>query len=80
MAHHEHAPGLVQSDRHADLFEDEILLEVVARRGEGLCASSNDNHVGTFDILLLQKLSHGGSDAVIETAENGGVGYVRGGR
>jgi len=31
--------------------------------------------------LLLQKLSHGCADAVIEAAEDGGIGHVRvGGR
>jgi hypothetical protein len=30
-----------------------------------------------FDALLLQELSHGGADTVIEAAEDSGVGDVR---
>ena len=76
VAHHHDAFRLVQTDRHADLFEDEILLEVVAGRGESLRASGNDDHVGAFDALLLQKLSHDRVDAVIEASEDGSVGRV----
>ena len=76
VTHHEHTFGLVQADRHADLFEDEVLLEVVARGGEGFRAAGDDDHVGALDVLLLQKLSDGSADAVVETAEHGGVGYV----
>jgi hypothetical protein len=64
---------------HADLFEDEVLFEVVARGGEGLGSSGDDDHVGALDALLLQELSHGRADAVIEAAEDGGVGHVRAG-
>ena len=58
MAHHQHAFGLVQANRHADLFQDEVLLEIVARGSESLGASGDDDHVGALDGLLLQELSH----------------------
>src|SRR5450759_319837 len=81
MAHDHDAFGLVQADGHADLFEDEVLFEVVARGGEGLGSSGDGDHVGALDTLLLQELSHGRADAVIEAAEDGGTGNVRvGGR
>src|SRR5271166_338863 len=81
VAHDQNASGPVEQDGHADLFEDEILLEVVARRGESFGASGDDDHVGTLDGLLPQELSHGRANAVIEAAEDGGVGDVRkGGR
>src|SRR6202030_2941053 len=76
VAHDQDAFGLVQADGHADLFEDEVLFEVVARGSESLGSSSDDDHIGPLDTLLLQELSHGGADAVIEAAEDGGVGYV----
>jgi hypothetical protein len=79
MGDDQHAFGLVQVDGHADLFEEEVLFEVVARGGEGLGSSGNGDHVGAFDALLLQELSHGRADAVIEAAEDSGVGYVRAG-
>jgi len=76
VAHYEHALGLVQSNRHADLFEDEVLLEVVARGGESFRSAGDDDHGGALDLLLLQELSDGSADTVVETAEHGGVGYV----
>src|SRR5258705_13143575 len=76
VAHHEHALGLVQANRHADLFEDEVLLEIVAGRRESLGAAGNDDHVGALDFLLLQELSDGSADTVVEKAEHGGLGYV----
>ncbi|PYX30928.1 MAG: hypothetical protein DMG80_11180 [Acidobacteria bacterium] len=77
VAHHDYTLGLMQADRHANLFEDEILLEVVARRSESLGAPGDDDQVGTLDTLLLHKFSHGPVDAMVEAAEQGGVGYVR---
>src|SRR6202521_3932334 len=76
VAHYHDAFGLVQADGHADLFEDEVLFEVIARGGEGLGSSGDDDHIGALDTLLLQELSHGRADTVIEAAEDGGVGYV----
>ena len=70
------AVGLVQVDGHADLFEDEVPFEVVARGGERFGSSGDGNHVGTLDALLLQELSHRRADAVIEAAEHGRVGHV----
>src|SRR5208337_564937 len=61
--------------------EDEVPFEVVARGSEGLGSSGNDDHIGARDRLLLQELLHRRPDAVIETAEDGGVSHVRlGGR
>lgn len=81
VAHDHYSFGLVQADGHADLFEDEVLFEVVARGSEGLGSSGDDDHIGALDTLLLQELPDGRADAVIEAAEDGGVGYVRvGGR
>src|SRR5258708_27122857 len=66
----------MQENRYAELLEDEVLFEVVTRRGQGLGSAGDDDHIGALDTLLLQELSHGRADAVIEAAENGGVGYV----
>ncbi len=74
MAHHQDASGLMQADGHTDLFKNKVLLEVVARRSQRLSSPGDDNHVGTLDALLLQKLSHNRTDAVIETAQNGRIG------
>jgi hypothetical protein len=76
VAHHEHSFRLVQANRHADLFKNEILFEIVARRGKCLRSSGDNDHVWTLDSLLLQKLPHSGADAVIEAAEHSGIGYV----
>lgn len=80
MTHHEHPLGLVQADRHAHLFEDEGLLEVVAWGRQGLGAAGDDDHVGTLDALLLQKLLYRFADPLIKAAENGRVRDVWGGR
>src|ERR1700674_1421117 len=80
VSHDHNTFGLVQAERHADLFEDEVLFEVVARRSEGLGSSGDDDHVGAFDTLLLQELPHGRADTVIEAAEDSGVGDVLVGR
>ena len=79
VAHDQDAFSLVQANRHANLFKDEVLLEVVARRCQSLGSSGDDDHIGTMDTLLFQELSYGRADAVIEAAEYGGVGHVRGG-
>jgi hypothetical protein len=79
VAHDQDTFGLVQANGHADLFEDEVLFEVVARGGQGLGSSGNDDHVSAMDALLLHELSHRGADAVIEAAEDRRVGYVWGG-
>src|SRR5258708_6125601 len=80
MAHHQHALGLMQTDRHPNLFEDEVLLEVVARGSQSLGSAGDDDHVGTLDGLLLQELSHGAVDAVVEAAEHRRVGHILVGR
>ena len=77
MAHDEDALGLVQADRHADLLQDEVLLEVVARGGQCFRASGNDDHVRMLDVLLLQKFADGLVDPMIETAEHRRLGDVR---
>lgn len=76
MAHDEHAFALVQEDRHADLLEDEVFLEVVAGGSQSLSAAGDDDHVGVLNVLLLQKFAHHGANAVIETAEYGGLSDV----
>jgi hypothetical protein len=78
VAHDQDAFGLVQANGHADLLEDEVLLEVVTRGGQGLGASGDDDHVSAFDVLFLQKLSDCCADPVIEAAEDSGVGHVWG--
>jgi len=80
VAHHEDALGLMEADRHADLLEDEVLLEVVARRSERFCPASDDDHVGALDALLLEKLADGTTDAGIEAAEHSGISDVGLGR
>lgn len=80
MAHDEHAPGLVQADRHADLFENELLLEIITRRGEGFGAAGHDDHVGALNGLLLQEFSDGSADPVVEAAEHRSVGDIGFGR
>lgn len=80
VAHDDDSLGLVQANRHADLLQDEILFEIVTRGRQGLGSSGYDDHVGAFDSLFLQELSHGGADAVIEAAEDGCIGYVWPGR
>jgi hypothetical protein len=79
VAHDHDAFRLVQQDGHADLLQDEVPFEVVAWGSERLGASGDNDHVGAFDALFLQKFAHGGADAMVETAEDGGVGYVSGG-
>src|SRR5450631_2543952 len=79
VAHDQDSLRLVQADRHANLFEDEVLLEIIAWRSQSLGASGNDDHVSALNALLLQKFSHRRADAMIEAAENSGVGYVWGG-
>src|SRR5205807_3761603 len=63
MAHHQHALRLMKADRHAHLLEDEVLLEVIARRSQRLGAASHDDHVRTLDSLLAQKLAYRLADA-----------------
>ena len=76
VTHDEDAFRLVEANRHAYLLENEILLEVVARRRKGFRAARHDNHVSTLDALLLEKLSHHLADAVIETAKHGRISDV----
>ena len=80
VAHHQDSFGLVQANGHPNLFENEVLLEVVARRSQCLRSPGDDNHVGVLDALLLQKLSYGLADAVIKAAEDRGIGDVSVGR
>ena len=47
VAHDQDAFSLVQADGHADLFENEVPFEVVARGGEGLRSSGDDNQQST---------------------------------
>src|SRR5580698_206680 len=77
VAHQKHALGVVQADRHAHLFEDEVALEVIARGGQGFRAAGYDDHVRPCDALTLEKLVGGQTDALIETAEHSGIGLVR---
>jgi hypothetical protein len=76
VAHHQDPFSPVQANRHPDLFQDEILFEVVARRSQRLGTAGDDNHIGAFDFLLLQKLSHCQADAVIEAAKHSGIRHI----
>src|SRR5579884_2643597 len=80
MAHQIYARTLVQQDRHAYLLEDEIALEVIARRGQRLRAAGDDDHVRPQNGLVLQEFLHGVPDALVKTAEESGIRDVRGGR
>ena len=80
MAHQVHAWTLVEQNGHANLLENEIALEVVARRCQRLRAARNNDHVGTQDSLLLEKFLHRVPDALVEAAEHRGVGNVLIGR
>jgi len=64
-------------DRHAHLLEDEVALEIIARRGQGLCPSRDDHHVGAQDTSPLQELVHGNADALIEAGEHHRIGDIR---
>src|SRR6202012_4669448 len=77
MAHHEHALALVQPDRHADLLQNEVLLESVARGGKRFSPSGHDDHVRIFNALFLQKLADNSIDAMVETGEHRCLGDVR---
>src|SRR5271163_5323708 len=79
VAHDQDAFGLVQTDRHSDLFENEVLFEIIAWRGQGFGSSGDHDHVGALDTLLLQEFADNSVNAVIEAAEHRSVGYVGGG-
>src|SRR5579863_8266165 len=76
MAHHQNPFGPVKSDRHSDLFQDEILLEVIARRSQCFGTAGDDNHVGALDSLLLQKFPHHHADPMIEAAKHGSIRHI----
>src|SRR5258708_11233752 len=76
VTHQEYTLRLVQQDGHAYLFEDEVTLEIVARRSQSLGAACYDDHVGTQDAPTLEKLVYGRADALVKAGEHGGVGDV----
>ena len=60
----------MQSNGEAYLFEDEVALEIVARRCQRLCASGDHDHIGTDHGILLKELTDRKVDTVIETAQH----------
>jgi hypothetical protein len=80
VAHHQDPFSPVQAYRHSDLFQNEILFEVIARRSQRLSSAGDNNHIGALDFLLLQKLSHSHADAVIEATQHSGIRHILAGR
>src|ERR1700722_7057826 len=76
MAHNQDPFGRVQADRHSDLLQNEILLEVIAWRSQRLGAAGNDNHIRALDSLLFQKLPHRQADAMIKATEHRSIRHV----
>src|SRR5215467_7079127 len=72
-----HTPSTVQADGHANLFENEVLFEVVARRSQGLGSPGNDDPVGLQNSSPLEKFSRDLLHAVIEAAEHRRIGNIR---
>ena len=77
MAHENDPFAGVQANRKADLFQDEIALEIIAGRSQSLGATGNYDHVRPRDRILLEEFTDRQIDAVIKAAENGSVGDVR---
>src|SRR6185312_7565786 len=51
MAHQENLRRFMQQNRHSHLLQNEVALEVIARRRESFCATGHDDHVRTQDLL-----------------------------
>src|SRR5262245_5814733 len=76
MTHQVSFLGLVQLNRHAELLKNKVAFEIVTRRGQGSRTACDNDHVGTVNSLLLKKLSHGRTNALIETAQYGRIRYI----
>ena len=76
VTHYQYPLGLVQPDGHPNLFENEVLLKIVARGGKRFRPACDDDHVGALDVLFLQELSHSRADALIETAKHRRIGNI----
>src|SRR5579863_8881175 len=76
VAHEKHLPGLMEPDGHTYLFQDEVALEVIARRRQSSGSSGHNNHVGTLNSLALHELIDGQADTLVKTAQYGGIGNV----
>src|SRR6185369_9562319 len=76
MSHEKGAGRLVQQDRHADLLEDKVALEVVARGSESLGAAGDHDHIRAEDVLVLEKLLNSEPNPLIEAAEHSGVSDI----
>ncbi|HET9410095.1 MAG TPA: hypothetical protein VFO39_22860 [Candidatus Sulfotelmatobacter sp.] len=77
VAHEEESLGSVQQNRHTQLLEDEISLEIIAGRGKGLGAASDHNHVWAVDLPPAQEFVHRQPNALIEAAEHCRISYIR---
>src|SRR5581483_5126891 len=73
MAGEDKTLGLMQQGGHANLLEDEVALEVIARRGHGFGAAGDHDHVRVGDLLAAKKLVNRLPDARVEATEDGGL-------
>ena len=68
VAHEEHARRLMEPHGHPHLLQDEIALEVIARRGQGFRSTSDDDHIRPQNSLPPEKFVHRQTNALIEAA------------
>jgi hypothetical protein len=77
VAHEEHARRLMETHGHPHLLQNEIALEIIARRGQRFRSTSDDDHVRPQNSLSPEKLVYRQTDALIEAAQHRGVGDIR---
>ncbi len=68
VAREEQARRLIEPHGHPHLLQDEIALKIIARRGQGFCSTSDDDHVRPQDSLPPEKFVHRQTNALIEAA------------
>src|SRR4051794_40718457 len=76
MAHQKDLRCFVQQDRHPHLFQNKVALKIIAWRGQCFCATRDDDHVRTDNLLPLQELVQGRANTLMEAEGYSGFGYV----
>ena len=51
-------------------------LEIIARRGQGFCSASDDDHVRPQDAPLPEKFVYRQTNTLIEAAQHRGIGGI----
>src|ERR1700727_1351298 len=76
VQHQNDAARSVQTDRRADLLQNEGTVALAVRRDQHLCSSGDAYGIGFGDSALLEELRESGVEAAVKARKDGGIADI----